>query len=246
MRTWLTVLAVAAMGLGMGSGAVALPTAAEVIDRMVARIGKISSLEVDANWTETVNKTEHRFHYAIEVRVEDDKAVRRYSVTEKMTIPLEDGRTETVESRITCDGIWVWIETRGPGDTGVRVRKERPAYDFPYLGMAREMKSQAGEMNWQVQEASIGNQRAFILEGHNNVEPPGTIPVNVARKVWVGQDDLLIHRIDFLPLRSRPGVQPDTTSVTVFTNLKVNQKVDPGLFKYMPPEGAKVVEEGQP
>ena len=59
-------------------------------------------------------------------------------------------------------------------------------------------------------------------------------------RISVGQDDLALRRTICY---DKDGKK---TGEVQFTNVKVNQPIEPSLFKYTPPEGAKVEDQPKP
>lgn len=70
-------------------------------------------------------------------------------------------------------------------------------------------------------------------------------------RVWVGELDLVPHRVivnprDLTPGRSRAGAELIPRTVTTYRAIEFEPAIDPGHFVYTPPEGVRVIDRAGP
>lgn len=249
---WLGLMLVVAAFAAMTSSLTALPTAEDVVDQVILKIDQISSLEGDMKISQTGGDIEADFHFLLSVKVVDGKVVQMHSSTCRVTRKDRDGKPVVDEGKVVSDGVFDWLETRRAGDPRIEVKKSRvkEGEEFWYLEMVHEMKTTNAEFNWTLGEETVDGKKMYVLEKHGDRIPRTTIKADVTEKVWVGEDDLLIHRRTIETRITDPNMGPNPgaprTRVMELANLKVDQPVDEKLFQYVPPEGAVVTEEKEP
>jgi len=225
----------------------ALPTAAEVIEKITAKAKDIRTLEGDFQ-SSLLEAHENKFiaHFATMTKEEDGKVMRLDFVRGKMTIDAV-----TYEAKLVNDGVFIWSEQRDV-ENGIQVTKRKVRAEEkgdPYLELLKDMKSDNALFAYEViGEETITGQKMYVMERHSDVIDNNKLTSKVTEKLWVGQDDLLIHRetrvvFDYDARYGAEFSAASSETTMEFTNLKVNQKVDPALFKYTPPDGVKVQEE---
>ena len=156
----------------------------------------------------------------------------------------QDGvKEDRGEEMLVSDGVVVWLHLRKRGAEKVTVRKVAAETVKMGLGSwAREMNGE-NQKRWErfeltvVGEDEIEGQKMYVLEGKSKTDRKTGRPEQ-SKKVWVGQEDLFVHR-DVTTRAQKDPTKPWVRTVE-FTGIKVDQKVDPELFKYTPPKGVQV------
>lgn len=224
-----------------------LPTAEQLLKKVTAAFAEMQSLEADMRGTGSMGWKEAG-HLAMERSEKDGKTICRAWAIVQETWKESDGKEESQESSMVNDGTFTWTERRIRGKSEIRVEKvdsQEPNPLGPGEGIMRDIRE-----DWQrfhlsvVGEDKIDGEKMYVLEG---ALPAADLPKYAKEskmKVWISQDDLMMRRIvDTVQLAK--GDHSETNTVE-FRNVKVNQKVDPALFIYTPPEGAKVNDRTKP
>jgi len=228
-----------------------LPTAEEILAKVTAAWGAMKSYEADQqvgvvlqpNMTVTTTA-----NTVMERSEKDGKTVEKFSIAEESVRRATDGKDEVSESRIVSDGTFRWRERRFPGDIGLRVWKDN-AENTP-IGLQFNGLFPGSALDWKdyhlktVGEDTIDGQKMYVLEG--TIDPTALVKglKESKMKVWVRQADFIIRK----RVLTMQGADEDKPMVFTmeFLNVKVNEKVDPALFVYTPPEGAKIIDHTQP
>ncbi len=228
-----------------------LPTAEQVLEKVAAAYASMKSFEAETRETaedppasQTVDE-----HFAMEKSEEDGRPVEKVHLQLKERVRGVDGRMHLAETKIVGDGKNFWRERQGTGIAGVEVRKE-DAFGPSAFTFRDKYERRWPILWWQfkfkvIGEDAIGGQKMFVLQGHLNAADPNGGGDEETESVWVGQDDSIVHR---QVSTSWPNGKLKTPVVTIkdWVSVKVNQKVDPALFVYTPPEGAKVDDRTPP
>ncbi len=236
----MAVFALALM-LAVGFSAVAsAATTEEVLAKLTKQQGEVKTFEADMKSIvkEPGQEGEMVGHMAMEVIVKDGKpAGSKMNMKQKMT---KDGADSTM--LMVNDGEFLWVEMKDPESGQVMVIKQKG-------------DSTQGKMNNPndftdmfdlklVGEEDFDGQKMWVLEGTPKAKPktpptggmmmeppqPGKV------RMYVGQKDTLCHRYIMYNKAGKEVVD------TQLTNIKLNGKLDPALFKYTPPRGARVMD----
>ncbi len=229
-----------------------LPTAEQVLEKVTAAYGAMKSFEADThevigthNGTGTTTA-----HIAMEKSEKNGKAIEKYSAVRKETQTLNSGKISVEDGKIVSDGSFIWQERRRSDDDVIRVRKNDAngpgAVDFSGA-FAKVMAEQWKQYSLKVVgQDIIDGQKMYLLEGSLD---PAELAGNAVFEaeshcVWVRQADFIVRRTT--TTTRLVGRDQQAVVAKDWLNVKVNQKVDPALFVYTPPEGAKVVDNTQP
>jgi len=232
------------MGALLAGTAMGLPTAEELLAKMTEKVNQVKSFEAQMKvTTETPgHKDTDTAHMAMEKAEVGGKQVERILIAAKITKVRADGKEETGEEMIVNDGVFVWGQRRARGSETIKVRKD--AAETMGVGWwAKEMNGMNRQRWGRFELAVVGEdviegQKMYVLEGKAKEAQPGQPGPERRRKIWVGQEDLLVHR----DVTTTAGEDPAKRRVETleFSEIKVDQKVDPALFKYTPPAGVEV------
>jgi len=244
INKWKFALPVVLLTAAITLPATALPASQELLDKMLAAVAAMQSLEVDASFTnwDQANSSSGllQAHFAMDTSAKDGKTIRREFLTAKITKTKRDGKVEVFqEHKIIDDGTFQWWEQRGLDTKGLLTVSKQIAKSFDWADqIARDTKE-----DWKlygpkvVGEDLIHGQKMYVLEG----AAPQDGTEKKSMRLWVGQDDLFVHRR--IATDQRENEPEPNTDTREFLNLKVNWKIDPALFTYTPPEGATVTDD---
>ena len=221
-------------------------TTEEVLGKLLKQYGETKAYEAD---TKTLMKSgEMRGsamtgHMATQVVEKDGKPVGTLMNWKQKIKDPAGGESEML---MVHDGEFVWIETKDPESGMVMVMKTKPG--------AQKAEGDAKQFTDDydlklVGEEDFDGQKMWVLEGAPKVERVemkrptmrggmGPRPTEQPGKlrISVGQKDSYMHRFTQF---DKAGKE---TSEMQFTNIKVNGKLAPSLFKYTPPRGAQVMD----
>ena len=240
-----------AVGLAVGSGwasaaeTVTLPTADEIIGRMKAKWAEMKSFElvekVTGDYSNPTLKMTGTIRVAAELGKKDGKSTERCALIGKWITRGPECRTFTEYMKLVYDGKYFWTEQRnsmGPRvDAGKDLAKTGEGAASAYLqhyyewdpSTVEEFIHAEGHDMKVVGEETIGGQKMYVLEGSwNPAENNGTIS---KRKVWIGVDDLFIRR----SVHTVDNGKDKKVVTFERSRVKVDQKIDPKVFKYKPP-----------
>ena len=217
-------------------------TTEEVLAKIAKAEAEVKSFESDTRTVSVAGPKERKFtvHFAVEFIVKDGgPAVHR--LYRKTQIKMPDG--EAVTMLHVYDGEFMWTE-RKKGATGkVNVTKDNPGI----LRKRVKGKLTIGEASVAlrmsesfdlklISEEMVDGQKTWVLEGP--ATGPSTTPGKI--RISVGQNDLAARQSIFYDKKDKKVMEMQ------FSNVKVNQQIDPALFKYTPPEGATVEDQTNP
>ncbi len=221
------------------------PTAEELAKRMEARFARIRSFEADCRYSvESRGEWESTktWHWAME-KGEGKGLLRGFKAVQWVADEWWE------KSKTVNDGTFEWVERRGSTHEGARVTKSRPS-EFNILNWLVHIVRENGKLYDMkvVGKEEMDGQEMYVLEGSRTFEvkvddEEDAFPVTLVRqKVLVGTEDLILHR--WVMRSSRPGAgrEQDMVETVEYFNIKVDQKIDPELFKYTPPDGTEVVD----
>jgi len=144
-----------------------------------------------------------------------------------------DGPTGLVREVCVHDGVFSWTEVHDP-HLGVIVTKNIPnaswreAVDPLKFRNLLDLKLVGTEV--------FDSQNMWVLEGTPKAENARRLSDIAKALYFVGQKDLVCHRIR---VYDKDG---NEVSDVQLTNIKLNGKLDPALFKYTPPDGVRVAD----
>lgn len=228
------------------SAVVSAETTEGVLGKLLKQHGEMKTYETD---TKTIMKSGEMAgsamtgHMATQV-VEKDGKPSSTLMNWKQKMKGPDGTDQ--EMTMVNDGEFVWMEMKDPASGQVMVMKMKPDSQKVDSGDAKQFTDQYNLK--LVGEEDFDGQKMWVLEGMPKVGDkaaparsgmgmrmgPAAPPDKV--RISVGQKDNFVHR--FVQI-DKAGKE---TSEMQFTNIKANQKVDPKLFKYTPPPGARVMD----
>jgi outer membrane lipoprotein-sorting protein len=242
---WVCVLGI----IGVATCLVAAPiakaaTLEDILAKLSANEATVKSFDADVkSIMKMMPGMEMSGHIAVQSIVKDGK---RAGSLMNMKQSMKMGEM-TIAMVMVCDGEFVWTESQTPGGVMVMKMKFDPTQqqtgDTSTLRDSYDLKL--------VGEEEFDGQQMWILEGTPKAkaapakaevaakDAAGMDPPTQTGKshFYIGQKDLMTHRVitfDKASGKEMADIQ--------FTNIKLNPKLDPSLFKYTPPEGANVMD----
>jgi len=242
---WLALLGVTLVMSWAVAAPVSAATTEEVLAKLTKQRGEVKTFEFDMK---TIMKGEQAGtstgHMAMQVVMKDGKpAGALMNVKQQMTMG-----EMTHDTLMVNDGEFLWMETKAPSSGRVMVMKYKPdtgankndpqeftdQYDLKLVGE----EDFDGQKCWVLEGTPKAKSAAPAARGMGRgsmgmgmqAEEPGKI------RMSVGQKDLFVRRYIFY---SKSGKE---ISETQMTNVRLNGKLDPALFKYTPPKGAMVMD----
>jgi len=250
MKTRTLLLAILLLAAAASAYAADLPTAEELQQKVAKAYATMTSFEADIRVTFQPDATEGSAsqHLAMEKSAKGDKTVEKASWSLKGTHKDDAGNVTTEEGKNVNDGTFSWEERRHEGE--VQVRKY--VAEGPQAFKLSEKLGRDAMRIWMqynpktVAEDTVDGRKMYVLEGafDQTAINKATKIQELKEKIWVGQDDSIVRRV-VRTVRFADKDQPWVTT-TEWLNMKVNEKVDPALFVYAPPEGAKIDDRTQP
>ncbi len=241
------LLGMAGVLVALLSSAGTAATTEEVLAKLTKQHGEMKTFEADMKMMTKSGEgagTTMTGHQAAQVAEKDKKPVTL------MNFRMKGGKPNTPPSDMLMvdDGEFLWQETKDPESGEVMVMKLKRGARKMDTGDAKEYTDQYDLK--LVGDEEFDGQKMWVLEGapkNETVEmkrmtprggmgmpPQAEQPGKI--RMSVGQKDSYLHRTI---LYDKAGKE---TSETQMTNIKVNGKVDPKLFKYTPPPGATVMD----
>ena len=217
-------------------------TTEEVLAKIAKAEAEVKSFESDSRSVMEAGawKREFAVHFAVEFVVKDgEPAVHRLYRKTQIKMPDE----ESVTMLHVYDGEFMWTERKEGAAGKVTVTKRNPGtlkkrvngkLTIGEASVALRM-SEVFDLKL-VSEEVVDGQKTWVLEGPRKGDalPPARV------RISVGQDDLALRRTIVYDEGGKKIAEVQ------FTNVKVNQPIEPSLFKYTPPEGAKVEDQTKP
>lgn len=235
---WVAATLTVMAGVGFAEEAGKLPTVKVLVEQMEAKFAQIRSFEADSRYLKECpgepKRTRQDGHWAMEIGEEQGKKVLREFNVMKL---VADEWIE--ESKKVNDGKFEWDERRTPRHQGVMVTKSEPD-EINILDWLLHIVKEDGELYGLkvVGEEEIDGQKMYVLEGSRTfpltIDNQASLGMLIRMKMLGGTKDLILRRWVIWT-----SLGPMVETVEYF-NLKVDQKIDPEVFKYTPPEGAKV------
>jgi len=210
-------------------------TTEEVIEKIKKSQAEMQSIEFDLK---TVVKSptlepESTSHLAEEFVTKGGGAVVHHMYSK--------GGGKILRSLTVDDGEFVWWELTSPGSRVVsvskypsrKVRVSKGRTTWPWSEAVDTINETIREFDLKVTgEDTLDGEQVWVLEGPAKAVPTDDDMGKV--RMLVSQNDCMARRV---LIYDKDGKERMNTQ---FTNVKVNQPIDPALFKYTPPEGAKV------
>ena len=216
-------------------------TTEEVLAKLAKQHGEVKTFECDMKsiMKEPGQEGEMVGHMAMEVIVKDGKPAGM-KMNMKHTMTPKEGQASAM--LVVNDGQFLWIETKEPESGQVIVMKQKGDSAQGKMNNPNEFADMFDLK--LVGEEVFDAQTCWVLEGTPKAKPktPPTgammmePPTPGKVRMYVGQKDTLCHRYI---MYNRAGKEVVDTQLS---NLKVNGKLDPALFRYTPPPGAQVMD----
>jgi len=238
------VLCLASLALWASSPAFALPTSDEVLKMMAEKEATVKTMQGDSATTVSTPMGQMKgagqvFTAKSEV---DGKPVQKMLMTLKSTVQAED-TTVTTDIKIVNDGQFVWQEMRTPMAPAVQVIKMRvgqlSGMQGPGAVAAQRVEQLKSQFDFKgVAEDTIDGRKMYVLEGTAKPDQPRAILLSKV-KYYLDQEQMLFRRMVAYDKEGNEFSRFD------LTNVKINEEIDPKLFEYTPPAGARVVDRTQ-
>ena len=231
-----------AMCLASAAPAVAA-TAEEVLAKLAKNEGDVKTFEADMKTIAKAGEKnlEMTGHIATQAVLKDGK---RTGTLLNVKQQMDMGEGGVVNTLVVNDAEFLWMETRTP-QMGSMVMKNKPD-----AGNQPTADTQGFRDRYDLKlagEEEFDGQKMWVLEGTpkekaadappaggRRISPQAGEPAKI--QIYLGQTDFLCHRF-----RAYDKADKEISDVQ-FTNIKVNGALDPALFKYTPPPGARVMD----
>ena len=222
----------------------ALPEARDLLEQLVTTVNEIRSFseEVRSSSTGAGVSDSSTGSTAMMKSDEKGKTVEKFFSATKVNRKV-DGKPLVHEFKTVNDGTYLWQEKRSSDLAQIVVIKDR-ASGSGQIAWSRKVIMGMRELwaNFELEvthEDTVAGQKTYLLEGVRKTEaPPGTAVPEVKLKLWISKDDYLPRRLVISSQMSdNKGTVVHTTD---YLKVKVNEKVDPAVFTYTPPEGVQV------
>jgi hypothetical protein len=164
----------------------------------------------------------------------------------------EAGKKATSESDSVNDGTYAWSSRKEDGiphvwkDFARSVEGQMSIWCGPGM-VTKCLKGAEARVSG---EENIGGQKMYVLEGDMMVYPGVGLTDDRLKeswgrwKAWIGQDDRLVRRFSYPYAHNKPN---DSYVATLeITKVTVDGKMDPKLFEFVPPNGAKMHDDTLP
>ncbi len=237
-------IAVAAVVLALGAcvSAAELPTAEQLLEKVTAAYASMKSFEADMRIEYSTGEQVFAAHLAMQKSEKDGQIVEKSSMIGKTTLKDATGKHTNYDARTVNDGTFSWTESHDAREISVTKVDAGPgAFRMTaYLGgMTRAFQDFGFKI---VGEEMIGEKKTYVMEG--GVKKLDEAVRHLTMRVLIGPEDFIVRRM-YMAAQRTDQEQP-TWSTVDWQNVKVNQPVDPALFVYTPPEGAKIVDRTKP
>ena len=222
----------------------ALPEARDLLEQLVTTVNELRSFSEDVRSTSTGPGISDTSTGSVVMMKSDEKGkpVERFFSATKINRKV-DGKPLVHEFKTVNDGAYLWQEKRSSDLTQIVVIKDLasgPGQIAWTQKVIMGMRELWGNFDLEVtHEDTIAGQKTYLLEGIRKTEvPPGIAVPEVKLKLWLSKDDYLPRRLSITSeMSGQKGVVVHTTD---YLKVKVNEKVDPAVFAYTPPEGVQV------
>jgi len=235
------VLCLAALVACVGSPLFALPTADELLKTITEKASTVKTMQADTTTTVSAPQGDMKGAGQIFTAKNDvnGKTVHKSLMTIKLTTEAEGGAM-TADVKIVNDGKFVWREmTIAVPMPMVQVIKMKVGQKGP-MGVDAGMTDDPVEQLRQqfeftgVSEDTIDGRKMYVLEGKPKVPPQGISITTV--KCYADEESLMLRRMVMLDEADKELTRFD------LTNVKINEKLDPKMFDYTPPDDARIVD----
>ena len=214
-----------------------LPTAEELKEKVVKAYATMTSFEADTRVTYQ-DVASGLSHLAMEKTTKGNKTVEKSSISCENRDKDAAGNETKEEVKTVDDGTFLWTEKRRAGVILVTKRSAEghgKLSEFLALGMTANWKRDNLKITG---EDTLDGQKMYVLEGTGTAATINKEVMEHKVKIWVGQDDFIVHRQGYVIRLA--GKEHPLVNTTDYLSVKVNQPVDPKLFEYTPPDGAKI------
>jgi outer membrane lipoprotein-sorting protein len=252
MRTPKTLLALLLLSFPLSPALAAdpapLPTAEELLARMEASVAKLSSFQADMRMTSQGSRSmEATTHFVFERSVKDGNSLECAFLTVNVTMKGPDGKEATHQQKTVSDGLFFWVETRSSDEPGISVTKNdvrSPMAPRMYTFLNRRTFFVTYALKVVGEETTDG-RKMFVLEGSQAPDRLAQMQSKENKvKLWIGQDDMIPYRL--ISTGQRANQEQTNVTTMEFLNVKLNEKIDPEIFKYTPPPGAIIRDMTKP
>ena len=245
LKTYLVVVGVALLAFAVSQTVARAASVDEVLDKVLTHETKTFETDMKTTMNARGQAMESSGHMVVQNIIADGKYTG-HLVNMTQTTKMPQGEMSTL---IVNDGEFVWMQSSNPM-TGMMVIKNKS--NTPQKQLTGDVVHQLREM-YDLKLAGVeqfDGQAMWVLEGTpkekaaDNAGPGARHggPAFGKAKIYVGQKDFACHRLIGY---DKAGAEVTDTQ---FTNIKVNQPVDPALFKYTPPADARIMDmtKGRP
>jgi outer membrane lipoprotein-sorting protein len=237
------VLCLAALVACVGSPLFALPTADELLKTITEKASTVKTMQADTTTTVSAPQGDMKGAGQIFTAKSDvnGKTVHKSLMTIKLT--TEAGRETgpgAADVKIVNDGKFVWQEMRVTVPMPmVQVIKTTVGQKGPMGAPAGMTDDPVKQLREQfeftgVSEDTIDGRKMYVLEGKPKVPPQGISITTV--KCYADEESLMLRRMVMLDEADKELTRFD------LTNVKINEKLDPKMFDYTPPDDARIVD----
>lgn len=222
----------------------ALPEARDLLEQLITTVNELRSFSEDVRTSSSGAGVSDSSTGNVVMMKSDEKgkAVERFFSATKINRKV-DGKPLVHEFKSVNDGTYLWREKRSSDLAQIVVikdlasRTDQIAWSQQVIMSMRELWA---NFNLEVtHEDTVAGQKTYLLEGLRKTEaPPGARVPEIKIKLWLSKDDYLPRRLVInTEMSDKKGVVVHTTD---YLKVKVNEKVDPAVFAYTPPEGVQV------
>jgi outer membrane lipoprotein-sorting protein len=225
----------------VSSPAFALPTTDELLKSITDKATSVKTMQADTASTTMTPAGDMKgagqvFTAKSEVA---GKTVQKMLMTLKSTMQAEDA-TMTTDVKIVNDGQFIWQEMRMTVPRPmVQVVKSKvgQAGGIMSAGAVTDGPDQLKkQFNFTaVSEDAIDGRKMYVLEGTMKAAAPQGVPISKV-KYCFDEESLMLRRMVALDKADKEVTRFD------LTNVKVNEELDPKMFDYAPPPGARIID----
>ncbi len=235
MSKRVVVLSVLCATLLLASPVFAAPTVEELLKSLSAKAAETKTAEGDLaiQMSAPMDMKGVGKLYMAKAEV-DGKTVEKMLSTVKMTMTGPDGEAMTMDIKMVNDGQFVWQEMRMSMMPGTQVMKTRVEQENLSVGPNSDIEQMKKQFDFTaVSEEKIDGRPVYVLTGKPKAETPMADQVSLVR-LYVDSKTSFFRRLITIDKDDKEMVRFD------LTNVKINEKIDPKMFEYTPPEGAQV------
>ncbi len=221
----------------------AAPTKEELFKMMAEKQTKVKTMEADMiNTSPTPMGSMKATGHIVTAKSEvDGKTLHKYAMNTKSTMEM-GGQSMTSEVKIVSDGVVVWQEMRMSMTPEIQVVKQKAKESGP-TGMGPALTGEALDeiqktLNLgDVTEETLDGRKVYRVEGTIRDDAPNAEQMKAIMSkitLYVDQENLVVSLV---VMSDAEGKEVGRMEIK---NLKLNHEVDPKVFDYTPPAGARV------